>query len=174
MNNAMTLPDAMLRVQAALDRFERGWEVRQFPSSTRTAAEAAASIGCSLGQIAKSLVFSGKESQRLYLLVVSGDHRVDLALARGELGEKLQKADAEAVRRATGFAIGGVPPVGLATSLPTLLDENLLRYDQVWAAAGTPNSVFALPPQELPVLTGGRFAAFTIAGGGPSPGIKGC
>lgn len=155
----MLSPSAQ-KVQDAL--LERGFgEIRvvEMPASTRTAQEAAQAVGCSVGQIVKSLIFRGAESGRPYLLLVSGSNRVDEAKVGERLGERLERAKPEWVREVTGFAIGGVPPVGHATPLEALIDPDLLQYEQVWAAAGTPNAVFALSPQQLVALTGGRVMA---------------
>jgi prolyl-tRNA editing enzyme YbaK/EbsC (Cys-tRNA(Pro) deacylase) len=124
-------------------------EVVEFGESTRSAKDAAAAIGCELGQIVKSLVFKTRKTERPVLILASGVNRVSEALIRDSLGEKLGKADAEFVRQSTGFAIGGVPPFGLANKLPIFIDEDLLKYSTLWAAAGTPNAVFELTPHEL-------------------------
>jgi prolyl-tRNA editing enzyme YbaK/EbsC (Cys-tRNA(Pro) deacylase) len=134
-------------VQAALRAYGLDVEVRQFPDSTRTAAEAAAAIGITVGQIVKSLVFLADEQPVLALM--SGSNRLALARLGALLGSSIGKADADAVRRATGYAIGGVPPVGFPASIPTYLDRDLLAYDTVWAAAGTPHHVFPIAPGEL-------------------------
>ncbi len=147
------------RVQEALERLGHGFEVREFPESTRTAAEAAAAIGCGVGQIAKSLVFRGGASDRPVLVIASGSNRVDEKKVAEVLGEKIERADADFVRARTGFAIGGVPPVGHAESPITVIDRDLEAYDEIWAAAGTPNAVFRLSPAELIAITGGRPAA---------------
>jgi len=144
------------RVQAALAERGFAFEVKEFPVSTRTSAEAAAAIGCAVGQIAKSLVFRGARSGQAVLIVASGANRVDPAKAEALLGEAIGRADAEFVRAATGFAIGGVPPVGHDRPLATLIDRDLLDFDEIWAAAGTPNAVFRLTPDDLGELTGGR------------------
>ncbi|WP_018467169.1 YbaK/EbsC family protein [Calidithermus timidus] len=141
---------------------ERGFgelEVVEMPVSTRTAQEAADAVGCSVGQIVKSLIFRGAESGRPYLLLVSGSKRVDEVKVGERLGERLERAKPDWVREVSGFAIGGVPPVGHATPLEALIDPDLLQYEQVWAAAGTPNALFALTPQQLVALTGGRVMA---------------
>jgi prolyl-tRNA editing enzyme YbaK/EbsC (Cys-tRNA(Pro) deacylase) len=130
-------------------------QVVELPDSTRTAAEAATAVGCTVGQIAKSLVFRTRQTGRAVLVIASGVHRVDEALLEAALGEPVGKADAEFVRESTGFAIGGVAPVG-HPGLPTLLDEALLGYPEIWAAAGHPKAVFRLTPAELVAMTGGR------------------
>ncbi len=145
------------RVQEALAAQGFAFEVREFPDSTRTSAEAAAAIGCSVAQIAKSLVFRGAQSGRAVLIIASGANRVDPAKAEALLGEAIKRADADFVREATGFAIGGVPPLGHGRPLVTLIDEALLAFEEIWAAAGTPNAVFRLSPKDLGDLTGGRI-----------------
>ena len=149
-----TAPSA-LRVQAALgERFA----VLEFDASTRTSEDAATAIGCTVAQIAKSLVFRA-ESGRPVLVVASGAHRVDEKRIAALVGERIGRADADFVREATGFAIGGVPPVGHKTAPVVLLDEALMALPEIWAAAGTPNAVFRLTPADLMELTGGRLAA---------------
>ena len=145
------------RVQEALAAQGFAFDVKEFPESTRTSAEAAAAIGCAVAQIAKSLVFRGAESGQAVLIIASGANRVDPAKAEALLGEAIGRADADFVRAATGFAIGGVPPLGHDRPLATLIDEDLLGFEVVWAAAGTPNAVFRLSPQDLCDLTGGRI-----------------
>jgi prolyl-tRNA editing enzyme YbaK/EbsC (Cys-tRNA(Pro) deacylase) len=146
------------RVQAALAELGFGFEVREFPASTRTSAEAAAAVGCRLGQIAKSLVFRAKTSGRSVLVIASGANRVDEKKLGRLLGEKTGRADADFVRAKTGFTIGGVPPVGHAEPPVTLIDRDLLAFDEIWAAAGTPNAVFRLTPDDLVKMTGGQVA----------------
>jgi prolyl-tRNA editing enzyme YbaK/EbsC (Cys-tRNA(Pro) deacylase) len=131
-------------------------EVRRFPEGTRTAEDAARAIGCEVGQIVKSLVFTA--GGRPVVALVSGANRLDpdrfAAVAGGETG----KADAELVRAATGYAIGGVPPFGHASSLPVFMDRDLERYDVVWAAAGRPDAVFPISPSRLAELSGASVA----------------
>jgi prolyl-tRNA editing enzyme YbaK/EbsC (Cys-tRNA(Pro) deacylase) len=109
-----------------------------------------------VGQIVKSLIFRGANSNRAILVLASGSNKVDEAKVATLLGEPLAKADADFVRAHTGFVIGGVPPVGHAEPMPTFIDEDLLAYDVLWAAAGTPNAVFKLAPGELVAMSGGR------------------
>jgi prolyl-tRNA editing enzyme YbaK/EbsC (Cys-tRNA(Pro) deacylase) len=142
-----------LKVQASLgERFQ----VLEFDASTRTAADAAAAIGCTVAQIAKSLIFRGTNSGRAVLIIASGVDRVDEKKAAVAVGEPITRADADFVREATGFAIGGVPPVGHKTKPIVLIEESLTQFDEIWAAAGTPNAVFRLTPADLVELTGGR------------------
>lgn len=145
---------AVERVRAALGRVGVNIEIREFAESTRTAQEAADAVGTSVGQIVKSLVFVAGGNP--VLVLVSGANRADTGKLEALLGAPVERADPATVREATGFAIGGVPPVGHPSSLPTLVDEDLLQYETVYAAAGTPNSMFAIAPRELVRITGGR------------------
>jgi len=145
-----------LKVQVALGP---SYQVLEFDASTRTAAEAAAAIGCTVAQIAKSLVFRAETSGRAVLVVASGANRVDEAKVGALLGERIGRADADFVRVKTGFAIGGVPPVGHSEQSPTLIDDALFAFAEIWAAAGTPNAVFRLTPADLLSLTGGIRAS---------------
>ncbi len=152
------LSAAAARVQRAVAAKGFDFEVRELPDSTRTAAQAAQAVGCSVAEIAKSLVFKASESGRAVLVITSGANRVDTQKLAALLGEKIGKADADFVRARTGFAIGGVPPVGHAGHLQTFIDEDLLRLETIWAAAGTPNALIALPSDALERLTGGAIA----------------
>ncbi len=143
------LKAAAQRVEAAALALGLDIRVRAMGRSTRTAEEAAAACGCAVGQIVKSLVFRGKSSGKPYLLLVSGANRVNETAAARSIGEPLQRPDAQYVRDVTGFAIGGIPPFGHDTRLSTYMDRDLLGYDTVWAAAGTPDSVFAVTPADL-------------------------
>jgi len=142
---------AVARVVEALWGMGVEAQVREFPHSTRTADEAAAAIGAQVGQIVKSLVFVAGEQPILAL--VSGANRADTAKLAALTGAPIRRADADTVRAATGYAIGGVPPVGHTTPLPSYLDRALLGYTIVWAAAGTPNAVFPIAPSELERIT---------------------
>lgn len=124
-----------------------GITVRQFPQGTRTAGDAARAVGCELGQIVKSLVFTA--GGRPVVALVSGPNRLDERKLAAVAGEPVGKADAEAARAATGYAIGGVPPFGHATDVPVFMDHDLLQYPTVWAAAGRPDSVFEIAPDKL-------------------------
>jgi prolyl-tRNA editing enzyme YbaK/EbsC (Cys-tRNA(Pro) deacylase) len=146
----VTLPRGARRVQDALRALGLPWEdVRTLDDSTHTAVEAAAVVGVELGAIVKSLVFRGVASGEAVLVLVSGDRRASEALVAGVVGEEVERADADFVRSATGFAIGGVAPVGHPAPLRTAMDEGLLRFDVVWAAAGSPRAVFPVAPGEL-------------------------
>ena len=146
------------RVQEAVAARGFAFQVVEFPASTRTAADAAAAIGCEVAQIAKSLVFRTKAEKKPILVIASGVNRVNEKRLRDLVGETIEKADAEFVREQTGFAIGGVPPVGHREGLAIFIDEELLTLGEIWAAAGTPNAVFRLPAADLPTLTGGQVA----------------
>jgi prolyl-tRNA editing enzyme YbaK/EbsC (Cys-tRNA(Pro) deacylase) len=148
------------------DRFQ----VLEFDASTRTAADAAAAIGCEVAQIAKSLIFRGRTSGRAVLIIASGVDRVDEKKAGVEVGEQITQADADFVRETTGFAIGGVPPVGHKTKPIALIEKSLMQFPEIWAAAGTPNAVFRLTPSDLIELTGGR----TVAVARKSEAERGC
>ncbi len=130
----------------------------EFDASTKTSADAAAAIGCTVAQIAKSVIFRARESGRVVLVVASGINRVDERKVAALIGEKVKPADADFVREATGFVIGGVPPVGHATPAVTLLDLDLQRHGTIWAAGGTPNAVFELTWDLLVEITGGAPA----------------
>ncbi|MEW5870446.1 MAG: YbaK/EbsC family protein [Chloroflexota bacterium] len=143
------------KVQEALQALGMSLEVVELPASTRTALEAAQAVGCDVAQIVKSLVFKAKRSQRPILVIASGKNRVNEAKIEAQIGEPLGKADAEFVRQQTGFAIGGVPPVGHAQPLHTFIDQDLLAYESLWAAAGTPHAIFRLTPADLLKITQG-------------------
>jgi prolyl-tRNA editing enzyme YbaK/EbsC (Cys-tRNA(Pro) deacylase) len=141
-----------LRVQGVLGpRFE----VMEFEASTRSAAEAAAAIGCTVGQIAKSLVFRTTISDRPVLVITCGTNRVRESIVATHLDETIERANAAFVRDRTGFAIGGVPPIGHSEPVLVIIDEDLRSFDEIWAAAGTPNAVFRLDFDDLVQLTGG-------------------
>lgn len=156
-NMTTPLSPSAQKVQQALQALGVTLQVVELPDSTRTAIEAAQAVGCQVGQIVKSLVFKTKRSQRALLVIASGSNRVDEKLIEARIGEPLGKADAEFVRQQTGFAIGGVPPLGHASPLLTFIDQDLLQYERVWAAAGTPHAVFELNPADLARMTGGEI-----------------
>jgi len=153
------LEPAAQPVQDALRASGVGSEVRHMRQTTRTAEEAAAACGCAIGQIVKSLIFRGGRSGRPYLLLVSGANRVDEKGVAAAIGEPLRRPDAQYVRDVTGFAIGGIPPLGHDTPLATFLDRTLLDYDVVWAAAGTPDAVFPIAPAKLAEATAATIIA---------------
>ena len=146
------MKEAARRVAEALRVAGVEAEIVEFSESTRTAAEAAAAVGTSVGQIVKSLVFVA--AGQPVLALVSGANRVDVSKLAVVAGGPIKRADAELVRSATGYAIGGVPPIGHATTLAVYLDRDLLQYEVVWAAAGTPNAVFRIAPTTLQRITG--------------------
>jgi prolyl-tRNA editing enzyme YbaK/EbsC (Cys-tRNA(Pro) deacylase) len=140
---------------------QRGYahQVIELPASTRTAKEAAQAVGCQPGQIVKSLVFKAAHSQTPLLVLASGPNRVDERRLSELVGEPIEKADADLVRQWTGFAVGGVPPLGHKEPVAAFIDETLLQYDTLWAAAGTPRAVFQLTPADLRAMTAGLVVA---------------
>lgn len=157
----MNLSPSAQKVQNALAAQGMSLQVVELPASTRSAAEAAEAVGCTLGQIVKSLVFRALDSDRPVLVETSGANRVNEQLLGTLVGETIGKADAEFVRQRTGFVIGGVPPVGHSEKLLTFIDRDLLGYAEIWAAAGTPNAVFRLTPADLLRITGGEVVRVT-------------
>lgn len=153
------LSPAAHRVLTAARELNLDVEIRTMPGSTRTALEAASAVGATVGQIVKSLIFKGKQSGKPYLLLVSGANRVNEHAVERVIGEAIVRPDADFVREVTGFAIGGIPPLGLAQHIHAWFDEDLLQYETVWAAAGTPNDVFSVDPAALREA----IAAHTIA-----------
>ena len=145
------------RFRAAAEKASLPVEIREMPRSTRTAEEAAAACGVSVAQIVKSLLFRKAASGEPVLLLVSGANRVDQDAIRGVLGEPLERLDASAVREITGFAIGGVAPLGSLTPVGAYMDADLLAYETVWAAAGAPHTVFEAAPQALADAAGARI-----------------
>ena len=152
----MALKEAAQRVQDAAGRLGLAVEVVEMTQSTRTAEEAAAAAGCVVGQIVKSLVFRGKQTGKPFLLLVSGSNRVNEKAVAKVLGETLTRPDAQYVRDLTGYAIGGIPPLGHREPIDTWIDEDLLQYDAVWAAAGTPEAIFKVAPADLQAKTGAK------------------
>lgn len=146
-------------MQQALDEKGLPLVAKPFPAGTRTAEDAAAAIGCQVAQIAKSVIFRAASSDRPVLVVAAGHNRVDEKKIADLLGEGLKRADAAFVRDKTGFAIGGVAPVGHLVEPVTYLDRDLQSHEEIWAAAGTPNTVFRLTPEQLQSLTGADFVA---------------
>jgi prolyl-tRNA editing enzyme YbaK/EbsC (Cys-tRNA(Pro) deacylase) len=155
------LKPAAQRVQDTLRAKGLDRCVRHMPQATRSAAEAAAACGCSLGQIVKSLVFRGAISGKPYLLLVSGTNRVSEQGLAEVIGEALRRPEATDVREVTGFSIGGIPPLGHRTPLITFMDAALLAYDVVWAAAGTPDAVFPVAPERLAAAAEARIISLT-------------
>ncbi len=153
------LPPAARRVADAARALGLPVDILEMADSTRTAADAAKAVGCEVAQIVKSLVFRGRDSGRPLLLLVSGANRVDEAAAGARIGEALDRPDAAFVRDATGFAIGGVPPFGHAARLATYMDVDLMAFDFVWAAAGTPKTLFRTTPRGLVSATAATLIA---------------
>lgn len=154
----MELTPSARKVQETLKKLGYDCSVLEFSESTRTAQEAADRVGVTLGQIVKSLIFKGSSTGKPILVLTSGANRVDEALVSTYAGEPIGRAEAEFAREVTGFAIGGIPPVGHARRIETYLDEDLLQYEVIWAAAGTPKAVFELTPAALKEMTGGTVA----------------
>jgi prolyl-tRNA editing enzyme YbaK/EbsC (Cys-tRNA(Pro) deacylase) len=146
-------------VQDVLEKRRLNCRVIELPSSTRTAIDAANSIGCQVDQIVKSLIFRGAKSGKPVLVLASGPNRVNEKNLEAHMGEKIAKADADFTREVTGFAIGGIPPVGHKQQIQTLIDEDLLKFEELWAAAGTPNAVFSLRSKDVQGLTGGKIVS---------------
>jgi prolyl-tRNA editing enzyme YbaK/EbsC (Cys-tRNA(Pro) deacylase) len=146
----------MRRFEAWLAGMDTGLAVQEFPAGTRTAVDAARAVGCDVGQIVKALVFVA--AGRPVVALVSGANRLDERRLAAVAGEPVLKADAETVRSATGYSIGGVPPFGHATEVPVFMDRDLLGYGVVWAAAGRPDSVFEIGPDRLRELSGASVA----------------
>jgi prolyl-tRNA editing enzyme YbaK/EbsC (Cys-tRNA(Pro) deacylase) len=170
MTDAAPLSSAAQRVQDELVRLGFANVVIELPVPVRTAADAAREVNCDVAQIVKSLVFRGTSSGRGVLALTSGANRVDEAKLEALIGEPIGRADAKFVREHTGFAIGGIPPIAHATSMVTLIDDHLLALGTLWAAAGHPNSLFSLTPDELVRMSGGRVAPIAATPPAPAPG----
>lgn len=149
------------KIQNLLNEMGFSYSVIEHAESTRTAQEAADRAGCELGQIVKSLIFRGKTSGKPILVLTSGPNRVNEKQISEYAGEAIGKADADFVRAVTGFAIGGVPPLGHTEKMETYLDEDFLKYQTIWAAAGTPNAIFELRTEDLQKMTGGKVVKVT-------------
>ena len=147
------------RVQEVLSRLGNDFEVIELPSTTRTAIDAATAIGCSVEQIAKSILFRTVNDKKPVMVIASGTNRVNESKLAEFVGEPVEKADADYVREKTGFVIGGVPPIGHAQHICTVIDEDLLALGELWAAAGTPKSVFKLSPTDLLEMTAGTVTS---------------
>jgi prolyl-tRNA editing enzyme YbaK/EbsC (Cys-tRNA(Pro) deacylase) len=154
------LSKAAQSVQDVLHGKGLDFEVVELSSSTRTAQEAANTIGCEVAHIVKSLLFCTKGTHQPVLVLASGVNRVNEQRITALVGEKIEKPDADFVREITGFAIGGIPPIGHKKAIPyVFIDEDLLQYEVLWAAAGTPNAVFSLNSKDLEQLTHGKIVA---------------
>lgn len=152
------LGNSAARVQRALAACGLELQVVRMPAATRTAGQAAAAVGCDVAQIAKSIVFGAAHSGRHVLVVTSGANRVDTTKVEALLGEPLRKADAAFVREKTGYAIGGVPPLAHVQEPVTFLDRDIFQHHIVWAAAGTPDTLFSLTPEQLAQVCAGTVA----------------
>lgn len=152
---------SLARVIAALQAAGLDARPLEMPGETRTALQAAEAAGCALDQIVKSILFRGQESGRLFLFLTAGGNQVDPAKAAALAGEAMGRADADQVRAVTGFAIGGVAPVGHLTPLPVWFDPRLLDFSVIWGAAGTPRHIFPVAPEALLRVTGATTAPFT-------------
>ncbi|GHE00472.1 YbaK/prolyl-tRNA synthetase associated protein [Defluviimonas sp. 20V17] len=152
---------SLKRVRAALDAAGVAYDLREMSAPTRTAQEAADAAGCHIDQIAKSIIFRGETSGHVKLFLTAGGNRVSAAKASAVAGEPLGKADADLIRAQTGFAIGGVAPVGHLTPVTAYLDPRLMDFDLVWAAAGTPRHIFSIAPAALNDLAGAAISDFT-------------
>src|SRR5574339_80027 len=151
-----SLSPSAQKIQNLLNSLGYEYEVIEHAESTRTAQEAAERAGCELGQIVKSLIFRGKQSGKPILVLTSGANRVDEKRISEYAGESIGRADADFVRSVTGFAIGGVPPIGHVQKMETYIDEDFLQFQTIWAAAGTPNAIFELTTEDLQKMTGGN------------------
>ena len=149
------LSSSAQKVQEALIKLGYDYLVVEFDESTRTAQEAADRVGCEVGQIVKSLIFKGKKSGKAILILTSGANRVDIKRIKAHAEETIGRAAPAFVRECTGFAIGGIPPLGHSHPIETYVDVDLLRFEEIWAAAGTPNSVFKMRSSDLEKMTGG-------------------
>lgn len=149
------------RVKDALQEAGIRARIKKLPQSTRTAVDAAKAVGCEVREIAKSLIFKTRHSNQPILVITSGANRVNEKAVGSMVGEEIEVADADFVRDQTGFAIGGVAPVGLIQEMPTYIDEDLLQGETIWAAAGTPYTVFQVTPEELLQITPGKVIAVT-------------
>jgi prolyl-tRNA editing enzyme YbaK/EbsC (Cys-tRNA(Pro) deacylase) len=152
----MTLSPSAQKIQNLLNELGYNYTIIEHAESTRTAQEAAERAGCELGQIVKSLIFKGKVSGKPILVLTSGANRVDEKRISEYAGEAISRADADFVRSVTGFAIGGVPPIGHIQKMETWLDEDFLQYNTIWAAAGTPNAIFELTTDDLKKMADGK------------------
>ncbi len=149
-------------VQEALNMTGLTCKVLELPNSTRTANDAALSIGCTISQIVKSLIFKTKDTAKPTLVLVSGSNKVDEKKIELHAKERIVKADADFTRNITGFSIGGIPPIGLKTQIDLIfIDQDLLALDEVWAAAGTPNAVFCIKSKDLLKITNGKVVSIT-------------
>lgn len=153
---------SLKRVIAALEAAGLPADILEMPGETRTATDAAKEAGCDVDQIAKSIIFQGSDSGRVYLFVTAGGNQVDPVKASDVAGEALRRADAGVVRKVTGFAIGGVAPIGHLTPSPVFFDPRLIEFTVIFAAAGTPRHIFPISGQELQRISGAKLSNFTL------------
>ncbi|HLR09567.1 MAG TPA: YbaK/EbsC family protein [Bacillota bacterium] len=156
-----TLKNGAKSFQEQLKQLGYANQVIELPDSTRTAKEAAEAVGCDVSHIAKSIIFRLASSDKPLLVVASGTNRINEKQIEAYLDDRLRKADADFVRKRTGYVIGGVPPVGHAEPIRTFIDEDLLQYETIWAASGHPKAVFQLKPDELVAMTDGQVVRVT-------------
>jgi len=155
-NDYKELSKSAQLIQDELSKKGINFKVIELSESTRTAIDAANAISCSVGQIVKSLIFRTKKTNKPILVLASGPNRVNEKSLELNIGEPIEKADANFTKEVTGFAIGGIPPIGHKQKIETFIDEDLLKFEELWAAAGTPNAVFNLKPKDLELLTQGK------------------
>lgn len=151
--------DSSKRIQDLLHEHKLGLKVIEFKEPTRTSQAAANVIGCEVGQIAKTLIFKGKSTGKPVCIIASGKNRVDEQKVAHHIGEEIEKPDAQFVKKHTGFVIGGVSPIGFEFDIKPLIDEDLMVYQELWAAAGSPYSVFQLSPTDLQKITQGQVVS---------------
>jgi prolyl-tRNA editing enzyme YbaK/EbsC (Cys-tRNA(Pro) deacylase) len=162
MNQVQTLTKSAQSIQEGLDSKGLNCKVIVLSESTRTAVDAATALGCDVAQIVKSLIFKTKSTGKPVLILASGPNRVDEKIIESHVGEKITKADADYTREVTGFAIGGIPPVGHKQPIDHIfIDEDLLKFENLWAAAGTPHAVFNLQSKDLLALMAGKVISIT-------------
>ncbi len=156
-----SLNTSVRKVEKALKAHGLECQVLNMEETTRSAQDAANSLGCRVEQIVKSLVFMTKKTKKPILVIASGANRVNTKKIRNLLSEPIKMADPDFVRAKTGFAVGGVPPLGHSNPLATFIDEDLLKYSEIWAAAGTSNTMFKLSPDDLQKITQGQVISVT-------------
>jgi prolyl-tRNA editing enzyme YbaK/EbsC (Cys-tRNA(Pro) deacylase) len=154
---AEDLKHSSQRIQDLLQEYDLDIKVIEFKQLTRTSKEAAGVIGCEVGQIAKTLIFKGKKTEKPFCVIVSGKNRVDEKKIAQLFGEEIEKPDADFVKEHTHFVIGGIPPMGYPLKDKPLIDEDLMAYEEIWAAAGTPYAVFRITPKDLVKITSARI-----------------
>lgn len=153
----MDLNDNSQKIQNFLDKLGLPIEIKEFSESTKTSIDAAKAIGCDVSQIAKSILFRTAETKRPILVIASGSNRINEKSIERKIKEVIKKADAEFVKDKTGFSIGGVAPFGYDNKIQIFIDKDLMNYDKIWAAAGTPHSVFSLKPEQLLKISKGEI-----------------